>query len=148
MEMQEQLKEAQAQIAALQADKLTQKNELDRMAEGLVLRDAREAVGDALRRVTVPDVTRARLSAQLSANPPIKDGALDRTALAAGVAEAVRAEQAYLAEAAGYGSGRIEGMGDTTAATQSAADFSAKLAEGFRAMGLSESEALIAANGR
>ena len=142
VEVQEQLKEAQKQIDDLKAANA-------RMSEGLLLRDARETVAEALRRVTVPDVTRARLLEQLSANPPVKDNALDRTALAAKIAEAVKAEQTYLAEAAGYGSGRIQGMGDTSGvAAPTQADVTAKMKEAFESLGLSATEAGVAANGR
>jgi hypothetical protein len=140
-EAQDKLTEAQGQIAKLQADNA-------RMNEGLILRDAREAVNEALRRVDVPDVTRERLQTQLSANPPVKEGALDHTALAARIVEAVKAEQEYLQRAAGYGSGRIQGMGDSSAQGQAPADLSAKMKEAFADLGYSESEALVAANGR
>lgn len=136
------LQEAQTQIAALQVANA-------RLAEALVLRDARDAVREQLAGAQVPDVTKARLLEALAANPPVKDGALDRAALAGRVADAVKAEQAYLAEAAGYGSGRITGMGaaPTTEALKPE-DVTKALAEAFGACGMSDEEAKIAAKGR
>lgn len=136
-----QFKEAQDKITQLEAANA-------RLSEGLMLRDAREHVQEALRRVDVPDVTRERLQLQLSANPPVKEGVLDYVTLAARIAEAVKAEQEYLQRAAGYGSGRIQGMGDSSAQGQQPVDLSAKMKESFMDLGYSESEALIAANGR
>lgn len=136
-----QFQEAQDKITALESANA-------RLSEGLMLRDAREHVQEALRRVDVPDVTRERLQAQLSANPPVKEGVLDYAALAARITEAVKAEQEYLQRAAGYGSGRIQGMGDSSAQGQQSEDLSKKMKEGFMDLGYSESEALIAATGR
>lgn len=132
--------ESQKRIDALAAENA-------RMREGLILRDAREAVREALAGATVPDVTRARLLEQLSANPPTVEGALDRTALAAKITEAVAAEQAYLAQAAGYGSGRITGMGGA-AGEPAAVDVSGRMKEAFGLLGLSDAEASVAAKGR
>jgi hypothetical protein len=119
-----------------------------RLREGAILRDAREAVRAQLAAVAVPDVTRARLLEQLSANPPVKEGALDRETLAGRVLDAVKAEQAYLAEAAGYGAGRITGMGGQAAEPVMPEDQAARFREAFGALGLSDKEAEIAARGR
>lgn len=141
-EFETKLAEAQAQIGALQTANA-------RLAEALVLRDAREAVRDQLATAAVPDVTKVRLVEQLSENPPTKDGALDREALATRVSEAVKTETAYLAEAAGYGSGRIQGMGASEAAAAAKPEeMAGKMREAFGALGLSESEAKTAAGGR
>jgi hypothetical protein len=147
-EFETKLAEAQQREAARdqEIDKLRQDNA--RMREAMILRDARDLVSGALAGATVPDVTFSRLHAQLSANPPTKDGALDREALAVKVAEAVKAEQAYLAEAAGYGSGRIVGMGASGAGEPVVVDVSDKLKEAFGLMGLSDAESSIAAKGR
>ena len=142
MEVQEQLAEAQARILTLQQDAA-------RLRETLLLRDARDQVSVALAAVQVPDVTRARLQEQLSANPPANDaGALDAATLATRITEAVTAEQQYLAQATGSGSGRIVGMGGNGAAADKPADLSAKMVEAFRAFGLSEQEAKIAAGAK
>lgn len=129
-------------LAALEAEN-------GRLREAMILRDARDAVREALGGASVPDVTKARLLGALSSNPPVVDGALDRTALLTRVSEAVSAEQAYLAEAAGYGSGRIVGMGGGQVAEPvKPEDQAAAMREAFGALGLSEQEAEIAARGR
>lgn len=132
----------QERLAALETENA-------RLREAQVLRDAREIAREGLAGATVPDVTKARLLESLSANPPTTEGALDKPALLARVSEAVKAEQAYLAEAAGYGSGRIVGMGGSQAAEPASPEDQAKrLREAFGALGLSEKEAADAAAGR
>lgn len=119
-----------------------------RLREALLLRDAQAVIGAELAGAAVPDVTRARLAKQLEANPPVADGKLDEAALKAAVQEAVSAEVQYLKAAAGYGAGRIEGMGSGQAAPPPAVDNRARMEESFRALGLGESAAKVAANGR
>lgn len=143
MEMHEQLKEAQARLTALEGQNA-------RLREALLLRDAREVVGQALATATVPDVTRRRLLESLSQNPPVTEaGELDRDALKAAVATAIEVELKYLAEAAGYGSGQIRGMGGSgLPAGEDAQAVQQRMVEAFGALGLSESGAQAAANGR
>lgn len=143
MEMQEQLKEAQARLTALEGQNA-------RLREALLLRDAREVVGQALATATVPDVTRRRLLESLSQNPPVTEaGELDRDALQAAVATAIDAEVKYLAEAAGYGSGQIRGMGSSgLPAGEDAQAVQQRMVDAFGALGLSEAGAQAAANGR
>jgi hypothetical protein len=126
--------------AALTAD-------LGRLREMLILREARDAVRELLRGVELPDVTRVRLAEMLAANPPVKDGALDREAVQARVSEAVKAEQAYLAQVTGWGSGRVVGMGGGSTELKPE-ELQADLAAAFGALGLSESAVKIAAAGR
>jgi hypothetical protein len=140
MELQEQLNEANARILVLQQDAA-------RLREALLIRDARDQTRTALATAQVPDVTRARLLESLSVNPPTgEDGSLDVPALANRITEAVTAEQTYLAQASGYGSGKITGMGGGK--TETAVDVSARMKEAFGLLGLSPAEAEIAANGR
>ena len=142
MEIQEQLNEAQARIVTLQQDNA-------RLRETIVLGAARELVREALAGAQVPDVTRARLQEQLSANPPVNgDGALDTPVLATRITEAVTAEQTYLAQASGYGSGRITGMGGSQADPAKQVDVAARMVEAFRGLGLTADEATVAARGR
>lgn len=123
--------------------------EIARLREAMIVRDARDAVRESLAGALVPDVTKARLLEQLAANPPVADGNLDRVALATRVAEAVKAEQDYLVQAAGYGSGRVQGMGASAAAPAAKPEEqAAKMREAFAALGLTEKEAEIATNGR
>lgn len=138
-----QFKEAQEQLAKLTADNA-------RLQEALVLRDARDFVAAELAKSTLPELTKTRLAGQLAANPPLKEGAVDKDAYAARIAEAVKAETEYLQAVAGYGAGRIEGMGSGQQQQRSddgAADLK-RMTEAFVAMGYSEAEAKIAATGR
>ncbi len=99
------LVEAQGRIAALETER-------DRLAETLVMRDAEGIVREALAQVTLPGVTVARLQQACSHNPPVDgQGKLDVAGLKQRVQESVAAETQYLQEAAGWGQGRIEGMG-------------------------------------
>lgn len=142
-ELQTQLTEAQRQIEALQVANA-------RLAEALVLRDARSLAAEVLAEATLPDVTRRRLLGQVASNPPVgEDGQLDALALRTRVQEAVNAETQYLAEAAGYGAGRIQGLGGAQSGGQvDEAAVQARMAEAFRSLGLSEAGAQAAVNGR
>ena len=143
-ELQTQLAEAQQQIEELRTANA-------RLAEALVLRDAHALAGEVLAEANLPEVTRRRLLGQVATNPPVgEDGQLDALALRQRVQEAVTAEQQYLAEAAGYGAGRIQGIGGQQAQGNQVdeAAVQARMAEAFQALGLSEASAKAAANGR
>ncbi len=141
-ELQAQLAEAQQQIEELRTANA-------RLAEALVLRDAHALAGEVLAEANLPEVTRRRLLGQVATNPPVgEDGQLDALALRQRVQEAVTAEQQYLAEAAGYGAGRIQGIGGQQASQVDEAAVQARMAEAFRTLGLSEASAQAAANGR
>lgn len=143
-ELQAQLAEAQQQIEDLRTANA-------RLAEALVLRDAHALAGEVLAEANLPDVTRRRLLGQVATNPPVgEDGQLDALALRQRVTEAITAEQQYLAEAAGYGAGRIQGIGGQQAQGNQVdeAAVQARMAEAFQALGLSEASARAAANGR
>ena len=129
---QEQLTEAQRRI-----DELAAQN--GRLQEAMLLRDAREFVGRELAGVTLPDVTKGRLLTQLAGQAVMVNGALDEAAYRTKIAEAVTAEQQYLAQAAGWGSGRITGMGSSQAGgQQDGDDASTRLQDALSRMGLSE----------
>lgn len=143
-ELQQQLQEAQGRLAQLE-----QQNA--RLHEALVLQQAREAVSRELIKHELPTMTRERLAAQLGSQPALtEDGQLDRAAFTQRINEAVQAEVAYLTSVAGYGSGRIEGMGATGAAGNQVdeAALTKRMQESFATMGLSESEVVHAAAGR
>jgi hypothetical protein len=122
-----------------------------RLAEAQMIREARDVVSVVLARMDLPDVTRARLTESLAKNPPVKDGALDKEALKSLAKKTADAEIAYLAEAAGLGSGRIVGMGSGSSLESDSveiAEAEAKLAESFSGLGMSEKAAKVAATGR
>lgn len=141
--LQAQLTEAQGQIAALQAANA-------RLAEALVLRDARTLAAEVLAEANLPEVTRRRLLSQVAGNPPVgEDGQLDALTLRTRIQEAVTAETQYLAEAAGYGAGRIQNVGGQQQGGQvDEAAVQARMTEAFRSLGLSEASAKLAVNGR
>lgn len=118
-----------------------------KLRENLIARDARDLVRLALGKSSLPAVSQERLLESLSAPPPTKEGALDGVALAERVKAGVEAEAAYLSKVAGYGGGRVEGMGHaepTEPQTQEA--LTKRLSESFVTLGLSEKGAAIAAN--
>jgi hypothetical protein len=78
----------------------------------------------------------------------MKDGALDREAFATSILEAVKTESAYLEKVVGLGN--IRGLGESANDDQELDEdkLEGELAESFRAIGLSEAGAKIAAKGR
>lgn len=138
MDVQVTLEEARKQIEA-------QAQELARLREALMLREARDVVAETLARIEMPEPTRHRLLESLSANPPVQDGVLDREALVQRVQEAAQAELEYLARITG--AGRVVGMG-ASERTPTAEQLESRLVESFRRLGLSETAAKVAAAGR
>lgn len=145
MEIEKQLQEAQGRLT-----KLEQENA--RLHEALLLREAREVVQAELGKSSLPAVTQARLLDALAAKPAVgQGGQLDRTAYASQIGEAVKAEAEYLASVGAQGTGKIVGMGTSASSTSSQTglvDEAARMAKGFVALGMSESEAKQAAVGR
>ena len=135
---------ALAEAVALKEERAARDTEVARLREGAMLRETRDIVAATLAKVErLPDVTRARLAEAISANPPIKDGALDKDALGKRIEETVKAEVAYLAEVTG--GGRIIGMGGTTDSTDATQE---ALESAFSALMGDDTLAKIAANGR
>ena len=131
------LEEAQKQIQALEEAKASTDAELARLRESNILRDARDQVREALSGSALHEMTQTRLSTELIAKAPIKEGALDREAFAETITAAI---DAATQEAAAYmGSGQIRGMGVT--AQVSDEDVSKALEAEFVAAGFSESAA-------
>ena len=138
------LKEANAQ---LEGQLKAQGEQLARLREGALLREAGEFAAVELAAVELPQITKSRLVRNLAANPPIKEHALDREAFKIQISEAVKAETAYLVEAAGIG--KITGMGGGgPAAEPKPEDIEKGLADAFERIGLAESTAKLAAKGR
>jgi hypothetical protein len=106
-------------------------------------------VNAALVNTGLHDITRTRLQRELVSVAPVKEGALDATAFAATISEAITAAQAEYAAISG-GSGRIVGMGGGIAPSEiSEADRKARLQDAFSGVfGLSEAAAAVAAKGR
>jgi hypothetical protein len=132
--------------ATLKAELEQQRATVARLSEALVLREAGDFARDELAKVQLPEVTKARLLQQLAKVAPIKEGRIDTAAFAMQIAEAVKSEQAYLAEA--VGAGRIAGLGASAPVEQKPEQMEAEMEESFRRIGLSESAAKAAAKGR
>jgi hypothetical protein len=138
------LQETQTKLAAAETARDTALAEAARATEALILREARDVVVTELASAKIPDITRTRLSESLGKNPPVKDGKLDTDALKASVKEAVAAEIDYLAKITG--SGQVRGLGGTS--TAAPIDVEKSLTESFKALGMSDSGAALAAAGR
>lgn len=147
MEMQE-LQEA---VTTLQTQNASLTANNARMAERLAMRDARDLVQEALSGLQLPQATKARLISTLPAQAVIKEGELDQAAFKALVSEAVKAEVKYLTDTLGLGN--IKGLGEAASDDEEGGEGEPEnveeaLAESFAALGLSESAAKIAAQGR
>lgn len=140
MELEKQLKEANDRLATLEQENA-------RLREGLLLREGAEFVAGQLASSTLPQVTRERLASQLIVNLPLNGGVLDKVVFAQRITEAVKAETDYLAQVAGYGAGKIAGMGSPVTA-QKDDDSAKRLQESLQALGLSEKSAAGVADSR
>lgn len=138
----QQLKEQNEQLIARDA----------RTNEALQLREAKDFVVAQLATSDLPQVTQTRLAESLSGKAPIVDGKLDTDSFKSSVDEAIKAEAEYLREAAGYSSGRITGMGSgggfKSDDEHDIEESQKRLEKAFGRLGLSESNAEFATNGR
>lgn len=145
----QELTEARTALEAAQRELEEGRGKIARLSEAALLREARDVVTATLGKVdNLPDITRARLIETIAKNPPVKDGALDATALTEAITRTVAAEVKYLAEVTR--SGAITGMGGAGGDADAAIKESeARLESALgRSFGLSEAEAKIAAGGR
>jgi hypothetical protein len=133
------------EIKDLQEAKAASDAEVARLREALLLRETRDLTAAELAKVEMPEMTRARLLESLAARPVIVDGKLDETATKARITEAAKDELTYLASVTE--AGRITGMGVSTGPATGMGDVS-KLAEAMQRLGLSETAAKAAAQGR
>ena len=117
-----------------------------RLREALAMQSARGIVAERLKAARLPDATKARLTESLAANPVMKDGAIDVAAFHAAIDEAAKQEAAYLTSL-GVGGVRHLGSVQETAAPK-AEEIKAGLVASFKALGMSEAAALVAAEGR
>ena len=167
MELQEALKaldESKEQNAQLTA-KLDEsakaidamQTELARMQEAALLNECAAVVAAELNESDLPDVTKERIQSEAGKFMATKDEedetsddkkkkkkALDTEKVKESVQEAIKAEKAYISKLTG--GIQITGMGGETG--PKSMEESVDLTDAFRAMGLSESAAKIAANGR
>ena len=134
---------ALAEAEQLKADNATLLAENGRLREREVLAEATRLAGEIVAGAeALHEITRARLVKEAVDGLQIKDGALDVDALKASaqvLVDAAVAEYAAITE-----SGRVKGMGGGTPAGEPRVD----LVEGFKAMGLNDEQAALAAKGR
>jgi hypothetical protein len=165
MDKEQELREARNQIQTLESERntaLTERDtaiserdtlqetvntltsERDQLREQAVTHQAREIISEAVNKnEQLPAAARKRVVNTVMATVPKTDsGELDRTALDTKVTEAVEAEVAYLSEVTGYDSTRVRDLG--TPGGNDDVDLSAA----FQELGLSESAAKVAAQGR
>lgn len=132
-------------------DKLREsRNEIARLREAIVIRDARDYARDSLDSADIPTMAKTRLAESLSLNPPVgDDGKLDKAKFQTAIKEAIASEVKYLSEV--LGSGRVRGFGGSNGdggQAMSDKDFQTSLSAEFQRLGLTESNANIAARGR
>ena len=118
----DELQEAQARIVTAEATITERDAEIARLNEALAARDAElatlrerellaracEIVDGKLAEAKLPDVTKARLRASLTANPPVNEGALDEAAFATAIRAAI---DEAMTEIAAIRGGGVRGMG-------------------------------------
>lgn len=126
------------------------RDENARLREAIVIRDARDYARDSLSGAEIPDMAKTRLAESLSMNPPVgDDGVLDKAKFQAAIKEAIASEVKYLSEV--LGAGRVRGFGSSNGDgghAMSDKDFQTSLSAEFQRLGLTESNANIAARGR
>jgi hypothetical protein len=136
---QKELKELKEAVARAEAENA-------RLRQTMVLQEAKELVREALGKTTLPAITQGRLLVRLAQNPPLQEGYLDATALLERVKAEVTEETNYLNAVHSYGSGRVEGMGQSAAVQpESQEAITKRLTDSFVALGLSEASAAQAA---
>lgn len=127
MELKEQLKTLETENAAL-------KESVKQKDAALVLKEAAEVIDAALlAEKDLADVTRARLRQTIKVEGALKEGKLDKGALAVVVKEAVKAEKAYIESLKPHG---VTGMGPASGAD----DGKTRLRESLVAMHLQNGE--------
>lgn len=140
------LSEATTALAEANAKVAEQATALARLQERQLITDATALATKGVANANIPDVTKARIVESVSANPPVKDGAIDEAAFAHRVTEAVKAEAEYLSKVGA--SGAIRGMGSSAGAGASMDEARKSLEESFKAFGFTDDVAKLAAAGR
>ncbi len=141
-----QVKELQEANEQLEKEAKAKDVELANLQKGQLARDAGDYVSEALVKVDLPAPVRVRLLKSLIVSAPAENGKLDEKAFDGLIKEAVQAELKYLSEVTGQG--EITGMGSDGGSELTDEQANEKLEKAFARMGLSESTAKIAAQGR
>lgn len=157
-EAQRQLTESQTKVTQLEetirtitSERDEARNEVSRLREAGILREARDFVAEELAKVqALPDITRTRLVESISFNPPVTEDkkGLDKDKLRTKIQESVKAEAEYLSTI--LEAGRVRGNGSAGANGAGSDDAAmTELSEAFQgAFGMDEKAAKAAAAGR
>lgn len=133
-ETQAALKKAQEQLSESQKSLAERDGQLARLQEKLILGEASEFVQGKLAESDLPEVTQKRLAQTLIANPPLKEGELDKEKLDEQVEAAVKEARAEIAQLLGH-TGQITGQGNGNGQALTAGDAEKRIAESMKAMG-------------
>jgi hypothetical protein len=105
--------ELKEKVSALEAENAALKEAERKLAEALVIKEATEIIEESLgAEKDLPDQAKARLREVLRAKATPQEGELDKDALKASVAEAIKAEKEYVASLKPKG---VVGMGGVSA---------------------------------
>jgi hypothetical protein len=127
--------ELKEKVATLETENAALKESLQRANEALVLKEAGEIVdATILAEKDLPEMTRARIRESLKLKTPLKEGALDKEALTALIAETIKSEKAYVESLKPKGVVGMGGSGGTD-------DGKARLRESLIAMHIQNGEA-------
>ena len=137
---------AETRVVAAEAKVTTLETENARLRESLALQGARGVVEAKLKTITMPEMTRQRLTESLVLRATAKDGALDVAALEALCVSEAQKEMAYLSGATG--GMRLSGFGAAPAGEPKTLDEAALAKRMGSLFGLSEAGAAVAAAGR
>lgn len=162
-ERDEQIKQLNATIQESKNATDALRVELARMQEAALLTECAAVVAQELKESGLPEITRQRIQQEASKFMKTKDGdeedpasgdekkkkkKLDTDKVKESVQEAIKAEKDYISKLTG--GIHVRGLGESAGdnGSSAGADADNALASAFQAMGLSESAAKIAANGR
>lgn len=138
---------SEEKLQELEEARRTLEEENKRLREAHMLREARDVAAEKIGKSDLPEITQSRLIESLSRNPVVKDGELDHEEYGKTIDEAIKAEVEYISRLTGVGSGAIKGMGGNGEAT-SVEESKRRIESSFQRLGLSESAAKSAAQGR
>lgn len=130
-------------VTAVEAENTTLKTTNARLTEAQALSGAKAFVIERLAKITMPAVTRQRLTESLPNLATLKDGVLDVEAFGKTIDEAAKAEMTYLAS---VNPGGVRGVGPTAPVTETVK--TEDLVAGFVSLGMSEAAAKLAVQGR
>ena len=145
--MEKELQEAQDKITKVEAESLAKdellraaNEKIDQFNEAVLLKEAADFVNAELAEVEMPDLTKERLAAKLSAKPMLaEDKTIDKEAWKVVIAEVVKDELDYLSKI--VGSGKITGMGESGATEETVRSIAESMAILYESRGMSKEEA-------